>query len=175
MGFILFVLFILFVIWAIWFIKRLNKENQSEGIINIQDEEEYLPYHAKLYFFSRSEKEFFNILNSQVDAIRYTIFPKVRIGDFIEVDYNDRYNRTWRNKIQSKHIDFLVWDLVEGKIALAIELDGDSHNTTKMMDRDDFVNKLYKKIGLKLVRVRVGTNFTEEIEKIKDALYSQTL
>lgn len=171
MGFILFVLFIIFVIWAVWFIKRLNKENQSGEVINvIEEKEEYLPYHAKPYFFSRSEKEFFNILNSQLDAIRYTVFPKVRIEDFIEVDYNDRYNRTWRNKIRAKHIDFLIWDLVEGKIALAIEVDGNSHNSTQMMDRDDFVNKLYKKAGIKLERVRVGTDFVQEINRIKTVL-----
>lgn len=172
MGFILFVLFIIFVIWAIWFIKRLNNENQLEQVINVleQKKEEYLPYHSKSYFFSRSEKEFFNILNSQLDAIRYTIFPKVRIEDFIDVDESDRYNRTWRNKIRAKHVDFLIWDLVEGKIVLAIELDGYSHNTTKMIDRDDFVNRLYKKAEIKLARVKVGTDFSQEIERIKRSL-----
>lgn len=167
MSFILLILFIAFVILAVWMIKRLNRGQATDTV-----EEEYLPYRAKEYFFSRSEKEFFNILNSQLDAVRYTIFPKVRIGDFIEVDYNARYDRTWWNKIRAKHIDFLIWDLVQSKIALAIELDGSSHNSEHMMDRDDFVNKLYKKAEIRLERVRVGTDFVQEISRIKQTLSS---
>ena len=77
---------------------------------------QHLPYYAKPYFFSRSEQEFYNILNSKLDAHRYTIFPKVRLGDFIEVNHDERGNRTWWNKIRAKHIDYLIWDLVEKRL-----------------------------------------------------------
>lgn len=122
-----------------------------------------LPYRQKQYFFSRSEQEFFNILNAHLDAYRYTVFPKVRMGDFIETTNNgtERYG-SW-NRIKSRHVDFLIWDLVERKVVFGIELDGNSHNGQKAQEVDHFKNDVYDVIGLQLHRIRVGSDFKTEI------------
>jgi hypothetical protein len=131
--------------------------------------EERLPYKAKDYFFSRSEQEFYNILNSHLDAHRYTIFPKVRMGDFIETTNHgtERFG-SW-NRIKSRHVDFLIWDLVGRKIAFAIELDGNSHNGQKAQETDSFKDDVYETINLELIRVRVGSDFVTEITEILSA------
>lgn len=129
-----------------------------------------LPYKSKQYLFSSSEHEFLRILNNSIDREKYLIFPKVRLADFIEVSTRGREYRGWWNKIKSKHIDFLIWNVQENKIALAIELDGRSHGSKKMQERDDFVNKLYEKVGIKLQRVRVGSDFISEIDNINKLL-----
>lgn len=98
------------------------------------------------------------------------MFPKVRLGDFIEVDHYDRRNRTWWNKIRAKYVDYLIWTLVENKIVLAIELDGNSHNSQVIQERNDFVNGLYEKVGVKLKRVRVGSSFADEVRQITQTL-----
>lgn len=139
-----------------------EKQQQQE----IFDTQETFPYYKKPYFFSRSEQEFFNILNSKLDAHQHTVFCKVRLEDFINISPAERWNRTWRNKIRAKHIDFMIWNLVTNEIIFLVELDGNSHNSVKATNRDMFVNLLYEKIGIKLEHVRVGTNFYEEIDRI---------
>jgi len=125
-----------------------------------------LPYRQKQYFFSSSEQQFFKILNSHLDAHRYTIFTKVRLADFVEVLPAARSERTWFNKIKSKHVDFLIWDLVDGKIVLAIELDGKSHNGSATTKSDIFKDEMYETVGLQLERVRVGSSFEDEAVRL---------
>jgi len=162
MNWLLFVLAALILVAVILFFKFLseNKENV----------EEELPYRAKRYLFSCSEHEFLRVLNEQIDTKRYMIFPKVRLADFIEVTARGKEYQGWWNKIRSKHVDFLIWDVQENKVALAIELDGKSHQSEKMQKRDEFVNEVYGRIGIKLKRVRVGNDFSRVSSGIKDSL-----
>lgn len=124
------------------------------------------PYLKKKYFFSQSEQELFRILTESLDASRYAIFPKVRLGDFIEVDLPKGERMPYWNRIKSRHVDFLIWDIEQRTILAGIELDGISHNGTKAIEADDFKNKLYETVGIKLVRIRVGTNFTDEVKTL---------
>lgn len=128
--------------------------------------EKILPYKAKKYFFSKSEQEFFEILIEKIDPKKYQIFPKVRLADFMEVTVYGREYYKWFNKIKSKHVDFMIWDLEKKEIAFVIELDGSSHNKMKVIKRDDFINELYERVGIKIERIKVGDNFEEAINKI---------
>jgi hypothetical protein len=127
---------------------------------------EELPYRIKHRFFSRSELSFFHILDNTIDKGKYLIFPKVRLADFIDiVSEKDKYYH-WFNKIKAKHVDYLIWDIKQHKIALAVELDGKSHESEKMKERDDFVNRIYKHVGIELERISVGTDFQNGADKI---------
>lgn len=132
--------------------------------------EKPLPYRVKKFFFTRSEQEFLRLLNGSIDRQKYTIFPKVRLADFIEVTTGKGEYQSWWNKIRSKHIDFLVWNVEESRIALAIELDGSSHQSERAEERDEFKNKLYAQIQVPLVRVKTGTDFNTEISKLVSSL-----
>jgi very-short-patch-repair endonuclease len=90
----------------------------------------------------------------------------VRLADFVEVLPALRGERTWFNKIKSKHVDFLIWDLVESKIVLAIELDGKSHNGATIKKSDSFKDEMYEAVGLQLERVKVGSSFEEESKRL---------
>jgi len=139
---------------------------------NLQGNElkEVLPYRLKKYFFNTSEQEFFRILAEQLDRDRYAVFPKVRLGDFVEVDKPKGERMKYWNYIRSKHIDFLIWDLQGSRVALAIELDGSSHNSDRAQERDAKKDRLYEAIELPLIRVRVGTDFATEVQNIKKLL-----
>src|SRR6056297_323983 len=74
-----------------------------EKLVDKVNESEVLPYRAKQYLFSRSEHEFLRLLHQGIDTRKYLVFPKVRLGDFIEVtERGKNYQRYW-NKIRSKH------------------------------------------------------------------------
>lgn len=135
-------------------------------ILERQQEDKPWPYRAKKYFFSRSEQEFLWALNESIDHQRYLIFPKVRLADFIEVTIRGKEYQGWWNKIRSKHIDFLIWDVQENKIALVVELDGHSHSSEKAQVRDEFKNRLYDRINIKLERVAVGSDFSQKSKEI---------
>jgi hypothetical protein len=129
-----------------------------------------MPYIANEPFFNRSELEFFRILNSQLDAHRYTLFPKVRLADFVKVAGGNNSDVASWNRIKSKHVDYLVWDLTKSKIILAIELDGKSHNSAMATKKDKFKDEMYAGIGLHLERVRVGDDFAGEAKRIAETL-----
>lgn len=125
-----------------------------------------LPYRLKRYFFTRSEQEFFNILNAKIDAQRYTVFPKVRMGDYLDIDLPKGQRHAYWARIRSRHIDYVIWDLVEKQLIAAIELDGRSHNHHQAQKADGFKDSVFKAVGLPLHRVRVGSNFYDEIDHI---------
>ncbi len=57
-----------------------------------EEVEEMLPYRLKRFFFTKSEHEFFRILMNKIDHSKFTVFPKVRLGDFVETiaDWEER-------------------------------------------------------------------------------------
>ncbi len=154
---LLIVIFVLLVGLALVVVILKNRD----GVV-----EEILPYKRKKYFFSRSEQQFLNILEQKLDHSKYSVFPKVRLGDFIEVDLPKGQRLPYWNKIKSKHVDFLIYNYQTATVALAIELDGNSHNHIATKKSDSFKDKLYPAVGLELVRVRVGTDFAAEVDGI---------
>jgi very-short-patch-repair endonuclease len=139
------------------FIKKLMNEDKRE----IE-----LPFKLKNNFFTSSEWNFFKILEEKIDHTKYTVFPKVRMEDFIEPTNSGKGKFASRNRIKSRHVDFLVWDIENSSIAFAIELDGKSHNSQKAIEADKFKDDVYRTIGLQLHRVQVGSDFATEITKI---------
>ncbi len=134
--------------------------------------EETLPFKLKNNFFSQSEFAFYNALLEELDTVRFRVFSKVRIADFVETTATGKDFYYWFNKIKSKHIDFIIWDTRESKIALGVELDGKSHNSQKMNDRDNFVNKLYEQLKFPIKRIGLGKVFADEVKAIKNQIES---
>ncbi len=132
--------------------------------------EERLPYRLKSFFFTKSEREFYRLLIASLDSRRFAIFPKVRLGDFIDSIDSGRDRASSWGKIRSRHVDFLIWCVESNKVVLAIEIDGNSHRRERVKDVDAFKDHLFRSIELELVRVTVGTNFANEIEQIKQKL-----
>jgi Protein of unknown function (DUF2726) len=137
------------------------KNSETESV------EEILPFRLKQRFFSQSEFVLHEALLQELDQKRFVVFSKVRLADFIETTAIGKEYYTWFNKIKSKHIDFLIWDTKKNIIALGIELDGKTHESSSVMKRDDFVNRLYKQINFPIKRIQVGKNFAEEARIIK--------
>jgi len=104
---------------------------------------------------------------------RFIVLSKVRIEDFVEVterglSYGER--TSLRNKIKSRHVDFLVCDKSTTEPLLAIELDGVAHNNSKRIERDNFVDELYKSIGLPIKHIKSSGNFQEKISELQKIL-----
>ena len=101
-------------------------------------------------FLSPAEFSFYKVLASVLDP-RFIICPKVRLGDIVYVP--GQGNQGLRNKIDRKHIDFLICDAATMKPRCALELDDQSHTRPDRQSRDDFVNQVFASANLPLLHI----------------------
>lgn len=141
--------------------KKINKiKKESEDInTNINN----FPYKAKL-LLTKSEYTFFKTLQKILDNDKFIICPKVRLEDFIDVTDKQEIFK-YRGYIKSRHVDFLICDN-NLHILFAIELDDKTHNSEKAKNTDEFKNKLFEKIGIKLYRIKTEDNYEISINNI---------
>lgn len=120
-----------------------KKSNIKENFKNI-----FYPFQKKKYFFSYSELIFFKNLKKIIteNFQGYEIFPKVRLADIFQT------KEQWSlNKIRAKHIDYLIVDSENNyNPILAIELNGNTHNSFRMKKSDSFKKEIFKKNDIPL-------------------------
>lgn len=109
-------------------------------------------------FLTYAEIQFYRVLEQSISGTGLKIFSKVRIADIAVV--NPYYHRKYKffNQISQKHLDFLVCN-AELKPIYAIELDDRSHLLQSRIKRDNFVNDVFKQIGLPLARIKVSKSY----------------
>jgi hypothetical protein len=113
-------------------------------------EKQDFPYRQRDDFLSPAEFSFYRVLVVALGN-RAVICPKVGLGDIFYVAYgNDK--QSFRNKIDRKHVDFLLCDPQMMKPRLGIELDDASHRRADRVERDQFVDKVFESAGLPLAR-----------------------
>ena len=64
-----------------------------------------------------------------------------------------------RNRIKSRHIDFLLCRMKDVQPLLAIELDDSSHESFKANASDVIKNEILKQAGMPLLRVRASATY----------------
>jgi len=117
-----------------------------------------LPYHARNYFFTKAENSFFQVLRQAVGS-RYVIFAKVRLSDVLDIDRGVERYQSHRNRIQSKHVDFVLCEPQDFRICAALELDDASHERDDRVSRDHFLKTAFEAAGLPLIRVPVRRGY----------------
>jgi hypothetical protein len=82
------------------------------------------------------------------------ICPKVALGDLFFAKTGDpRQNRICTNRIDRKHVDFLLCDPQTMRPLAGIELDDKSHQRADRQARDEFVDRVFAAAKLPMVRV----------------------
>ncbi len=144
----------------------LSKEASDDIIDRITDwlsvkEDEKSPSHIEYPYFTRddflspAELSFYLVLRSAVSEWAI-ICTKVSLGDIFYAKSSDygKY-RTYTNKIDRKHVDFLLCDPKTVKPILGIELDDKSHQRQDRQERDEFVQNVFAAAKLPLARIPV--------------------
>ena len=109
------------------------------------------PYRQRDDFLSAAEFSFYRVLLAAAGN-QAVVCPKVNLSDvFYVAGANEK--QAYRNKIDRKHVDFLVCDPTTMKPRLGIELDDASHGRRDRLDRDEFVGRVFEAAGLRLMRV----------------------
>ncbi len=125
----------------------------------------YSSKYEKKQLLTITEQYFYNSIEPICKKNNIKICPKVRMEDFVKVKAIGKEYNYYRNMIKGRHIDFLLTDNNLNIIA-ALELDDYTHNYAKNIKTDQFKNGLYLAIGITLHRIKVGSNYTEQIKNI---------
>jgi len=116
-------------------------------------EDTQLPYRLRDDFLSAAEISFYHVL-CKVVGEQITVCPKVGLGDVFFVS-RPHENQGARNRIASKHVDYLLCDSATMRPLVGIELDDASHEREDRRERDALVEKVFAAAELPLVRFPV--------------------
>jgi hypothetical protein len=120
-------------------------------------------YSLRGSIFTKNEHAFYQTLKEVVGQ-RYVIFAKVRLSDMFSIKSGEKYQSNL-NRINSKHLDFLLCDPETFKPLCGIELDDRSHQRSTRKKRDEFVDSLFQATKLPLLRIPAKMKYTPEYVK----------
>jgi len=119
------------------------------------------PYRKRKTLFTAAERSFLGVLDREV-AGRYRVFGKVRLGDVLAVNSglgaSERSSAS--NRINQKHVDFVLCDPFDLAVLAVIELDDQSHQRADRQERDGFLAAACQAAGLPLIRIPVKAGYT---------------
>lgn len=121
---------------------------------------EQLPYRQRDDFLSAAELSFYRVLILALDG-SHLVCLKVNLADIFFVARPNE-NQSYRNKIDRKHVDFLLCDLATMNPVMGVELDDASHARRDRQDRDQFVDQVFEAAGMPLVRVRAAASYSPQ-------------
>lgn len=124
-----------------------------------------LPYKRKDYLLTIAEKNFYRVLVQVADKNNVLLFAKIRMEDLLWIPRGTENRFGERNRIKSRHIDFVLCDKENIRPLIAIELDDSSHSREDRIERDDFVDQVFRKAELPILRFPVRSFYdTKKIE-----------
>jgi very-short-patch-repair endonuclease len=101
------------------------------------------------------------VLRSKIPP-EWHLVAKVNLADLFFVRQPHR-NQAARNRIDRKHVDFVICDAATMRPLLAIELDDASHERADRIARDAFVDRVFETAGLPLQHVRFAWAYQPDV------------
>ena len=118
-----------------------------------------LPYAKRDDFLTLAELNFYRVLIHTLNN-RVVIFTKVSLSDIFYVKSRDRSEyQTYLNKIDRKHVDFLLCDVNTLQPICGVELDDKSHSRKDRQERDRFVDAVFEISDLPIVHIPVRQSY----------------
>ena len=143
-----------------------SKSRKRDDLVDLSSISTY-PYERCSSLLTAAELRFADGLRKSLES-RFSMSFKTRLEDVIHVrnDTDPKLRFSCRNRIKSRHVDFVVYDPIDSEIIAAIELDDSSHLRKDRQERDRFMNDLFESCGLPLFRIPVCREYDfEDITK----------
>lgn len=136
---------------------------------------ESLPYRKKDYLLTKAERSFYEVVRTVVGN-EWVIFAKVRMLDLVWLPRSTANAQAHRNRVQSKHVDFILCDPHTLNPVLVIELNDRSHERADRQERDAFVDAVLQAAGLPVLHVAASSGYvtTELSRRIREAITPQS-
>jgi len=142
---------------SIWNFLLGKSSEPTFGGIDIQSDNEPLPYRLRDDFLSPAEHSFYSVIKNLMGN-HLTICPKVGLADiFFVTRPNENYSAY--NRINRKHVDFLICDPKTLHPKFGIELDDASHQREDREERDEFVDAVFEAANLPLIHIPVKRSY----------------
>lgn len=129
--------------------------------------EDYLPYVKKYYLMTKAEHEFFKVLQEVVQD-KYYIVPQLQLSKLIKVEKNKKWEYAYTNKIDRKSVDFVLFNKEYFTPYLVIELDDSSHLREDRQARDNFVDEVLNKAGIRIEHIKTSYNYN--LNEVSDTI-----
>ena len=136
-------IFVIIILIMDLILTKIPKQKQEE----IKNEDLSSLYEKKTYLLTQNELKFYKLLKNITEKNNLNVFSQVALYEIIKYKNIKDFN-----KIKSKTIDFVITDS-NCKIKLCIELDDPTHIKENRQKRDEFINKLFKDLDIKLLRI----------------------
>lgn len=149
-------------------IMTLEKESNKEA--NLEEKINYKQYYQpKKYVITKNELNFYNVLMQIAKELDLVVFSQVSLYNILETkqDLDYKTKTIYFNKIAAKSIDFVLVDKNNCRIKLCIELDDITHKKEKRIERDKFINQLFKQLEINLLRYPVYQIYYKDTLKRK--------
>ena len=131
-----------------------------------QNSKKLYKYQAKQYFMTKSENDFFRMLNN-VAGDRYFIFPQVHLSAILDEKIKGQNWKAAFKHINGKSVDYVLCDRQTLKPVYAVELDDYTHTYKNRQERDQEVECMFQSAGIPLVRFNdYKTLNQEDIAKV---------
>jgi len=103
--------------------------------------------------FSPAERSFLGVLEQALDG-KYRVFGKVRLGDIVKPakGLSNSKRATALNKVNQKHVDYVVCSATDLAVLGVVELDDQSHGREDRAGRDVFVDHALSCAGIPIAR-----------------------
>lgn len=163
-GLAIVIVVILIVVRAV---KKEDEELKKSETFEAQQKKinDYANYFKRNCILTECEKSFYKVLKAKTDELGLTVSCKTRLEDLIGTNAIGSKYTSDRSRIKSRHVDFTILD-ENLKTIMCIELDDSSHYTQESQESDTFKDELFNKVGIRLYRVRVSSDFKEKVDKI---------
>jgi very-short-patch-repair endonuclease len=126
-----------------------------------------LPYQKETVLFTPAERSFLSVLEAALGD-QFRVMGEVRLADVIKVK-SGLSRSLWQqafNRIQGKHLDFVVCDPNDMSVQFVVELDDSSHQQTRRQVRDEFLDKALAAAGVPIFHFSAKrTYFTQDIQR----------
>ncbi len=141
------------------------------GYSKTEPQTKYQPY-QRTNILTPTEYQFWEKLYYKCSMYNIIICPKVRMEDIIVVDKYHQDREKLRNRIKSRHIDFILCDS-KLRVLAGLELDDASHQSFKAQKADSFKDEVFNSLDIPLFRIKVEpSKYTEEIARVIAGLKS---
>ena len=120
--------------------------------------EDEFPFRLEDSLLTPAELVFFEALSAAVGEV-CALTCKTRLADIITVCEGATEWRAHFNRIQAKHIDFVVCDPVDMAPLVLVELDDASHDRPDRRQRDAFVDQAAAAAGIPILHIPVAAEY----------------
>lgn len=139
----------------------------------LSKEQVALPYQKEPVLFTPAERSFLAVLEPALGN-QFRVLGKVRLADVIKVKpgLSGSARQQAFNRIQSKHLDFVVCDPNDLSVQFVVELDDSSHQQSRRQARDEFLDKALAAAEVPVFHFPVTRTYS--VQDIRGAIFEQT-